>query len=201
MLRLLPCLLLFPVCVNTSYAQQQNSKVEISNDFAQLDIPNLAGEIKVDGELDDIQWQHAKEMELNYVTHPFENTRPPVTTQVKIFENGDTLYLAFIAQDPRVEHISAFYRDRDGIWNDDLVGIKLDTFNDSRLAYEFFVNPLGIQADAIQNEMTGDESDSWDGIWQSAGKIVADGYQVEMAIPLRILNFAEGSEKRLGELS
>ncbi|MBL4630567.1 MAG: carbohydrate binding family 9 domain-containing protein [Paraglaciecola sp.] len=196
MLRLLPCLLLFLVCVNTSYAQQQNSKVEILNDFAQLDIPNLAGEIKVDGELDDIQWQHAKEMELNYVTHPFENTRPPVTTKVKIFENGDTLYLAFIAQDPRVEHISAFYRDRDGIWNDDLVGIKLDTFNDSRLAYEFFVNPLGIQADAIQNEMTGDESDSWDGIWQSAGKIVADGYQVEMAVPLRILNFAEGSEKK-----
>ena len=194
--RLLLCLLFFLVCVNLSYAQQNTSQTYILNDYSKLDIPNLAGQIKVDGVLDDIQWQQAKEVELNYVTRPFENTRPPVSTQVKMFENGDTLYVAFIAQDPQVEDIRAFYRDRDDIWSDDLVGIKLDTFNDSRLAYEFFVNPLGIQADAIQNEMTGSESDSWDGIWQSAGKVTADGYQVEMAIPLRILNFAEGNKNK-----
>jgi hypothetical protein len=195
--RLLICILLFIVYINLTYAQQNTSQSNIVNDFAKLDIPNIEGVIDVDGELDDIQWQQAKQLELNFVTRPFENTRPPVTTQVKMFENGDTLYLAFIAQDPNVENISAFYRDRDGIWSDDLVGIKLDTFNDSRLAYQFFVNPLGIQADSIQNEMTGNESDSWDGIWQSAGKIVDDGYQVEIAIPLRILNFEEGSEIKI----
>jgi hypothetical protein len=189
--------LLFLVSTHNTYAQQNASKTGISSDFSTLDIPNIAGKIKIDGELDDIQWQQAKELQLNYVTRPFENTRPPVTTRVKIFENSDTLYVAFIAQDPNVENISAFYRDRDGIWSDDLVGIKLDTFNDSRLAHQFFVNPFGIQADSIQNEMTGRESDSWDGIWQSAGKIVADGYQVEMAIPLRILNFEEGSENKV----
>ncbi|WP_299072366.1 DUF5916 domain-containing protein [uncultured Paraglaciecola sp.] len=170
---------------------------ELSNEYADLDIPNVAGEIEIDGELNDTQWQQAKQLELNYVTQPFENTRPPVNTQVKIFENGDTLYVAFIAQDENVENISAFYRDRDNIWSDDTVGIKLDTFNDSRLAYQFFVNPFGIQADSIQNEMTGSESDSWDDIWQSAGKIVANGYQVEMAIPLRILNFKEGDENKV----
>jgi hypothetical protein len=195
--RLFICLLLFLANIGPTFAQQNISKTDFSNEFTILDIPNIAGEIKVDGVLDDIYWQQAKQLELNYVTRPFENTHPPVTTQVKMFENGDTLYVAFIAQDPKVENLSAFYRDRDGIWSDDLVGIKLDTFNDSRLAYQFFVNPLGIQADAIQNEMTGRESDSWDGIWQSAGKIVAGGYQVEMAIPLRILNFKEGNENKI----
>jgi hypothetical protein len=195
--RLFICLLLFFANINPTFAQQNISNTDTSNEFTTLDIPNIAGEIKVDGVLDDLHWQQAKQLELNYVTRPFENTQPPVTTQVKIFENGDTLYVAFIAQDPKVENLSAYYRDRDGIWSDDLVGIKLDTFNDSRLAYQFFVNPLGIQADAIQNEMTGSESDSWDGIWQSAGKIVAAGYQVEMAIPLRILNFKEGSDKKV----
>lgn len=190
------CLLLFIAYANVTYAQQTTPKANLVNDFARLTIPNIAGKMKIDGELDDIQWQQAKQLELNYVTRPFENTRPPVSTQVRMFENGDTLYVAFIAQDPKVENISAFYRDRDDIWSDDLVGIKIDTFNDGRLAYQFFVNPHGIQADSIQNEMTGKESDSWDGIWQSAGKIVADGYQVEMAIPLRILNFEEGSDNK-----
>jgi hypothetical protein len=197
MSRIFICLLLFLVFVNITYAQQTTSKANTVNKFAKLNIPSIAGEIELDGELNDIQWQQAKQLELNYVTRPFENTRPPVSTQVKIFENGVTLYVAFVAQDPNVKNISAFYRDRDGIWSDDLVGIKLDTYNDSRLAYQFFVNPYGIQADSIQNEMTGGESDSWDGIWQSAGKIVAGGYQVEMAIPLRILNFEEGSEHKI----
>jgi hypothetical protein len=199
--RIFIVLLLFFAHIYPTYSQQNISEIDtstnISNEHATLSIPYVAGEIKIDGALDDIHWQQAKQLELNYVTHPFENTRPPVTTQVKMFENGDTLYVSFMAQDPDIENLSAFYRDRDGIWSNDLVGIKLDTFNDSRLAYQFFVNPLGIQADSIQNEMTGRESDSWDGIWQSAGKIVAGGYQVEMAIPLRILNFKEGSENKV----
>ncbi|MGS2721164.1 DUF5916 domain-containing protein [Paraglaciecola aestuariivivens] len=189
--RLLLCLLLFFVHLNAIHAQDK-----LTNKFANVDIPNITGDIVLDGELDEQQWRQATELSLNFVTHPFENTRPPVATKVRVFENGDTLYVAFVAQDTSVQDISAFYRDRDGIWSNDLVGIKLDTFNDSRLAYQFFTNPLGIQADAIQNEMTGRESDSWDGIWQSAGKLVADGYQVEMAIPLRILNFAEGQENK-----
>jgi hypothetical protein len=190
-------LFLFLIYFNVTHAQQPAYNPEDLKHFAALDIPNIAAEIKVDGNLDEQHWQQAKEIELNFVTRPFENTRPPVTTSVKIFENGHTLFVAFIAQDPNVKNISAFYRDRDGIWSNDLVGIKLDTFNDSRLAHQFFVNPLGIQADSIQNEMTGNESDSWDGIWQSAGKIVADGYQVEMAIPLRILNFEESDERKV----
>lgn len=189
MLRLLLCLILLFVYLPVGYAQKLPH-----NHFAHLDIPYLSGQIKVDGDLNDTQWSQATDIELNYVTRPFENTQAPVSTKVKIFENGETLYLAFTAKDPEVDDIRAFYRDRDGIWGNDLVGVKLDTFNDSRLAYQFFVNPLGIQSDAIQNEMTGSESDSWDGIWQSAGKIVADGFHVEMAIPLRILNFAEGTD-------
>jgi hypothetical protein len=155
------------------------------------DIPYLTGKIEVDGELNESQWQQAKTIELNIVTYPFENSMPPVKTEVLVFENGETLYVAFKASDAEPDKIRAYYRDRDNVWNDDIVGITLDTFNDRRLAYQFFVNPHGIQADSIINEMTGDESDSWDAIWQSAGKFVDQGYQVEIAIPLRIMNFVE----------
>ncbi|MDU0353096.1 sugar-binding protein [Paraglaciecola aquimarina] len=169
-----------------------------SNASAQLDhaisVPNLISGISIDGNLDEPQWQQAHTFELAYVTSPFENTRPPVKTQVKIFEDNDTLYVAFSAEDTDISKLIALYVDRDQTWDHDLVGIKLDPFNDNRIAYQFFVNPFGIQADAIENEMTGDESDNWDAIWQSAGKVRKDGYHVEMAIPLRIMNFAENSE-------
>ncbi len=49
--------------------------------------------------------------------------------------------MAFVADDPTPENIQGFFTDRDNAWSHDLVGIKLDTHNNRRLNYEFFVNP------------------------------------------------------------
>ncbi|WP_100643575.1 carbohydrate binding family 9 domain-containing protein [Alteromonas facilis] len=165
--------------------------------LAPLTIPFIEGAATLDGVLDEPQWQRAAKQSLDYVTEPFETNRPaPVTTDVFIYEDGTSLYVAFVAQDPDPEAIRSFYRDRDFIFGGDMVGVKLDTFNDSRLAYQFFVNPFGVQADVIENEMTGLESESWDAIWESAGKITENGYVVEMALPLRTMNFNEGDRTK-----
>ncbi len=154
-------------------------------------IPRIQGEISIDANLDDPQWLQAKKVTLNIVTRPYDNTPSPVDTQALLVENGQILYIAFIAKDPNPSEIRAFLKDRDRSWGDDLVGVKLDTYNDQRTAYRFLSNPLGVQIDGIESEVTKKESDSWDGIWQSAGKVTQDGYIVEMALPLRMLNFDE----------
>jgi len=159
-------------------------------EHAQADlIPKLQQEIIIDGLLQEETWQQAANQTLAYNTWPAENAPSPVTTQVRYFENGDTLYLAFEAKDIDPNAIRAFYRERDAIGDDDMVGVKIDPYNDHKLAYQFFVNPLGVQLDSTENVITGDESDAWDGIWQSAGQITDSGYVVEMAIPLRNFNF------------
>ena len=112
-----------------------------------------------------------------------------VEAQALLMEDGEVLYVAFIALDPDPDQIRAFYRDRDSMWNDDWVAIILDTFNDERRAFEFFANPYGVQADAIQDDVNGDEDQSWNAIWDSAGQINEDGYVVEMAIPMKQLRF------------
>ncbi len=154
-----------------------------------LSIPRVTPAIVVDAELNEPQWQQALEMPIIYDTKPAENTPAPVKTMARVMEDGEFFYISFVAEDPDPSQIRAYYRDRDKMWDDDSIGIKLDTYNDSKLAYQFFVNALGVQGDAIENEITKTESDAWDGIWQSAGKITATGYQIEVAIPLRLLNF------------
>ena len=156
-----------------------------------LFIPAVTDEVIIDGKLDEQAWQKASTVSLNYVTRPFENATPPVDTEVRFFENGTELVVAFIAKDDNPENIRAFLRDRDRSSGEDLVGIKVDTYNDGRLAYQFFVNPLGVQTDSIENEMTGNESKSWNGIWESAGQITDTGFIVEIRIPLRLMNFLE----------
>lgn len=163
-----------------------------SSQFA-IDIPTLTTEATIDGTFDETVWQQAATASLRFETSPGENISAPVKTDVKIYATETTLYVAFSAYDPEAKDnpqiIRSNYSDRDDTWGDDLVGIKLDTFNDARLAYQFFVNPFGVQMDSIENELTGDESDAWDGIWYSAATQTEQGYQVEIALPLRLFNF------------
>ncbi|SET57663.1 carbohydrate binding family 9 domain-containing protein [Thalassotalea agarivorans] len=156
-----------------------------------IEIPRISGQITIDAKLDEPQWQNATRVKMNNITRPYDNIPSPVDTEALLMEDGGIFYIAFIAQDPDPSQIRAFLRDRDRSWGDDLVGLKIDSFNDQRTAYRFMVNPLGAQIDGIESEVTKKESDSWDGIWQSAGQINEQGYIVEMALPLRILNFNE----------
>ncbi|WP_448213403.1 DUF5916 domain-containing protein [Colwellia sp. MEBiC06753] len=163
---------------------------------APLQIPRVNGEIIIDAELNEPQWQNAKKVLVNNVTRPYENIPSPVNTEALLMEDGGKFYLAFIAEDPNPEQIRAYLKDRDRSWGDDIVGVKIDTYNDQRSAYRFVVNALGVQIDGIESEVTKKESDSWDGIWRSKGKITENGYVVEMALPLRMLNFNEALEQQ-----
>ena len=97
--------------------------------------------------------------------------------------------IAFDARDPDPSSIRAYLRDRDSAFNDDFVGVVLDTFNDQRRAFEFFVNPFGVQMDLIQDDVSRNESSSWNAIWDSAGEINERGFTVEIAIPFSQLRF------------
>ena len=152
-------------------------------------LPHTDETIKIDGILDEKAWNDATQILIDIETHPGENTPAPVVTVAYLIENGENLYIAFDARDPDPSAIRAYLRDRDSAWNDDHVGIILDTYNDQRRAFEFFVNPLGVQMDLTNDDVNGIEDKSWDAIWDSAGRITDDGYIVEMEIPLNQLRF------------
>ena len=168
----------------------------ISNQNEIIEIPQISGDIVIDALLSEPQWRSAKKVLINNITRPYDNIPSPVHTEALLMESEGYFYLAFIAKDPDIKEIRAFLKDRDKSWGDDLVGIKIDTYNDQRSAYRFLVNPLGVQIDGIESEVTQKESDAWDGIWESAGKIIDDGFIVEMALPLRMLNFQESEGKQ-----
>jgi len=160
-------------------------------------IPFVKSAPKIDGVITEGEWAGAELVRLVNETHPSQNVPALVETEVLLMENGSNFYLAFIAHDPEPDKIRAYYRDRDSAWDDDFVGTVIDTFNDERRAFEFFVNPLGVQMDLINDDVVRNEDASWNAIWDSAGKINDGGYVVEMKIPLNQLRFTEGLEKQV----
>jgi hypothetical protein len=153
--------------------------------------------IEVNGVLDEAGWSAAARIPVDVEWFPGDNIAPPVETVVLFTYDDDNIYLGFEASDPEPGRIRAHLMDRDQISTfvqDDHVLFQFDTFDDERRAFQFRVNPLGIQADAIFSQAEGVEDFSWDIIWESAGRIHESGYTIEVAVPVNQLRFPAGSD-------
>ncbi len=190
------CLCLLFSSVAGLQAKSQAEKIE-SLTVPPVEIPRTTEEIKIDAVLSEPAWLQAAQVPLKYETRPGENTPAPVETTCLMTYDNSHIYVAFIAYDDNPKEIRARLTDRDKAFNDDFVGVVFDTFNDERRGFEFFVNPLGVQMDLFQDDVTGREDENWDAIWDSAGRIIEEGYIVEFAIPFQQLRFPNGGGQQI----
>lgn len=146
-------------------------------------------EISVDGVLDEPAWAAATRIPLEFEWSPGDNVAPPEATECLVTFDHSALYVAFRAHDRQPGGIRAYLADRDTAFLDDTVGFIVDPFNDARRAFQFRINALGVQMDAVNSDVDGSEDWSWDAIWASSGRVTEDGYIVEVAVPFSSLRF------------
>ena len=186
----LACALMFVAPVSMARQDDANLDALVGDGPAVVhDVPRIDAEMTVDGRLDEPFWADAVQIAIDVETRPGDNIRASVAAVAYLVDNGHELLVGFRAEDPDPSQIRAFLRDRDSLWNDDFIGITIDTFDDQRRGYEFYINPLGAQGDLIIEEASGNEDSSWDGLWDSAGQITDFGYTGEMRIPYSTLRF------------
>ncbi len=136
--------------------------------------PSLAGKLaKIDGFIQ---------------REPKDGEPATLRTVVYLAYDDKKLYVIFVAFDSQPNLIRARMTRREAVYDDDLVEVFLDSFQDQRHAYSFLCNPFGIQLDRLYSESSGTD-DSFDTLWDSEGKLTAQGYVVRMAIPFRSLRF------------
>lgn len=155
----------------------------------ELTVERAAGAIAIDGVLDDAGWRGAA-LAAGFSEHsPGDQVEPPVRTEAWITYDDEHLYVAFKCwDDPST--LRASFCPRDRIYQDDNVLLCLDTFGDAANAYEFAVNPYGIQGDLYYSTSTGEDT-RYDMIYHTAGAITDEGWIVEMAIPFSTLRFPD----------
>lgn len=153
---------------------------------------------KIDGVLDDAIWENAQ------IATDFVSFRPEIgetapkeeRTEVKMAYDNEAIYVAaYLYDDPT--KIMSQLTSRDNFGQSDFFLLVLNPNNDAQNDIAFFVFSSGTQADAIVNPTIGDDF-GWNAVWDSAVKIVDDGWIVEMKIPYRALRFAEQEEPTWG---
>ena len=152
------------------------------------------GPIAIDGVLDEPDWDLAEAIPLSWEVLPGDNVPPPVETTCYMLFDTSTLYFGCRAFDPDPEQIRAHLAERDDrvrTIQDDHIVFLLDPFNDERRGFEFRVNTLGVQMDAILARSEGIEDFSWNAVWTSKVQITDTGYTVEVGIPFGSLRFPQ----------
>ncbi|MBM3810296.1 MAG: carbohydrate binding family 9 domain-containing protein [Acidimicrobiia bacterium] len=127
---------------------------------------------------------------------PGDGAPVSAATSAYLAHDGRNLHVLFVCREDPAQ-VRANLSKREEIGNDDFVAIYLDTFHDRQRAYVFAANPLGIQRDAVITEGQPEDS-SFDTLWNSHGRLTADGFLVWMSIPFRSLRFSHAPAQRWG---
>ncbi|NOR22549.1 MAG: hypothetical protein GQ476_07690 [Candidatus Aminicenantes bacterium] len=166
-----------------------------------MKVPELSHPPKIDGVIENSLWEkEALKIENFLQFTPKEKGTPTEKTIAYIGYDKKNIYFAFRCYDSDPKKIRATITNRDNIIDDDWIAVFIDTFNEKRRAFSFFINPRGVQMDLMRIEEGGNDNmdASWDTVFHSAGKIDGEGYTVEMAIPFKSIRFPNKEKKIWG---
>jgi hypothetical protein len=183
-------IILFALCLFTT--------ISVSQERKSLNIKRATVAPKIDGIINDIAWEDAE------LAENFIEFRPKVgveekayqKTTVRITYDNDAIYFAAYLYD-HPDDIVMQFQSRDNFGINDFFGVIINPNNDSQNDTEFFVFPTNNQADAISSPNIGEDF-GWNAVWESAVKIVDDGWVVEMKIPYSALRFSNKKEQVWG---
>src|SRR3989442_15106317 len=152
---------------------------------------------KIDGDLGDAVWEGPPLTLGEWVSYnPVRGDKSAPPTKIHVAFDDRYLYFAFHCFDSDPERIRTTITKRDTAFNDDWVGLSLDSAATGQTAYHLFVNPSGIQMDALNTTASNEQFDA-DFVWDSAGRVTADGYVVEIKLRLQTIRFKGGSDVTL----
>jgi len=181
--------------------------------------PRIETSVEIDGVLDEDVWGQAAVLNSFSQYQPVDGRPAEDPTEVLVWYSPEAIYFGIRATELHGDVIRATSANRDNIGSEDHVQILLDTYNDSRIAFVFGVNPLGVQADGTRadgggggaggrsatgggsrdiNPMAGNVDLNPDYRYESKGRVVEGGYEVEVRIPFKSLRYQESDVQNWG---
>jgi hypothetical protein len=187
------CLPLFILLFTFEAFSQDSYDKESGIIASKIDYP-----VSLDGVLDEPIWNDldwAKDFSQFF---PSDTSLAKAQSKVKIAFDERFLYIAAVMYNlgPRDKYVStSLRRDYRGEQNDG-ISFVLDTFNDKTNAFQFGVNPYGVQRESLianGGMISSDLNLAWDNKWYSSAKIYEDYWVVEIAIPFSTLRYNDGA--------
>ncbi|WP_419947529.1 DUF5916 domain-containing protein [Candidatus Palauibacter sp.] len=167
-------------------------------------IPRLAGEIDVDGVVDEPAWEAIEPLPM-FMWAPTHGGEMTERTEVRIAHDDEYLYLSGRMYDSNPDGIRANTYLRDAFSGDDLLSFVIDSYNDYETGAWLGTTPAGVRQDrSLSNDgdFTGDVMPfnvDWNAHWQVVTSRNDEGWFAEYRVPFSSLGFqAQGDEVTMG---
>ncbi len=143
---------------------------------------------RLDGRPDDAVWQLAPVTDDFRQFSPGEALPARFRTAFQVAYDDRMLYVFVRAYDPRPDSLVSLLSRRDVRTASEWIKVVIDGYHDRRTGLQFMVNPAGVKRDAsIYSDVQ--EDNAWDGVWDVATSVDAEGWTAEYAIPFSQLRF------------
>ncbi|MDC3337237.1 carbohydrate binding family 9 domain-containing protein [Flavobacteriales bacterium] len=145
--------------------------------------------IRIDGLKMEADWEEA-EVATNFLErNPTEGNQPRFKTEVKVIYDDNNIYFLGHCYDDNPDSILTQLGERDDKLNADLFSISIDPYNKMLDAFIFSVSASGVQSDFRLSDP------EFNAVWESATRVVEDGWIVEMKIPYYAFRFPKGEKQ------
>jgi hypothetical protein len=163
----------------------------------QLQAVRIATPPKLDGLLDEAEWQAAPVATQFTEQEPTPGRPEKHPTEVRVLYDDAAIYVGALMHDVSPDSVLRELSARDQIGNSDWFGVFFDTYNDHLNAYEFIVTSGGVQFDARQSPANGEDG-NWNAVWDSRTALRGNDWVAELRIPYSAIRFSGVPEQVWG---
>ncbi len=165
---------------------------------ARITIPELRGEIRFDGAVNDDAWNNIEPLTMVMHTPTFGN-EPTEKTEIMICYNETYLYIGARLFDSEASKMLVTSKKRDEESNsNESFSILFDSFNDKENALVFTTTPIGLRNDftvlndaIASNPRQAPFNSSWNTFWDVKTTRDDQGWYLEMRIPFSSMRFKD----------
>ncbi len=146
----------------------------------------------IDGVLSDDVWSQAVPVTDFVQREPDNGAHATQDTEIYLLYDDNFFYIGIRCYDDPDKIISREMARDVNLGNDDRVQIIIDTHLDGRSAYWFQIGPRGSIGDAVISANGQGFNREWQGLWDGRASVQPHGWEAEIAIPFKTINFTEG---------
>lgn len=116
-------------------------------------------------------------------------------SEFRVLYDKANLYVGIWSFHKNIQEITANAGNEASAFDDDWVGIVLDTFHDKRNSYVFLVTPNSLRVEMLSSDNGRNQNLNWETVWTARSGIHDWGWGAELAIPFKSISFDEKATK------
>lgn len=154
---------------------------------------------KVDGRLDEPDWNRAEPTSGFILREPTEGAPAPEDTEVRFLYTHDAIYVGARMKSAHPSAIRRLVGRRDNDVPSEQLIVSLDSRADRRTAFTFAITPGGVRTEYFhRSDFEGDRDYSYDPVWEASAVVDSAGWTAELRIPFTQLRYNPGANQPWG---